>query len=149
MALSCRKKLAASLRGITFNYHGEFYCLNCLHSCAAKSKTESHKCLCENKDFYNVIMPSEDTKILEFNQYKNLIKQNKDLHNVTMPSEDIKILEFDQYKKSDKATFIYADLKCVMGKIDRCKQNAENSSTTKVSIFHQVSQCLQYLHLEA
>ena len=34
-------------------------------------------------------------------------------------------------------------------KIDRCKNNPENSSTMKVSIFHQVFQCLQYLHLEA
>ena len=25
---------------------------------------------CKNKDFCNVIMPSEDTKILQFNQYK-------------------------------------------------------------------------------
>ena len=26
--------------------------------------------MCENKDFWNVIMPFEDTKILEFNQYQ-------------------------------------------------------------------------------
>ena len=30
-----------------------------------------------------------------------------------MPSEDTKILEFNQYQKSDKAPFIYADLKCI------------------------------------
>ena len=30
-----------------------------------------------------------------------------------MPSEDTKILEFNQYQKSDKAPFvIYADLEC-------------------------------------
>ena len=34
-----------------------------------KNKLESHKKVCENKNFCNVIMPSEDTKILEFNQY--------------------------------------------------------------------------------
>ena len=33
----------------------------------AKKKLESHKEVCENKDFCNVIMPSGDTKILEFN----------------------------------------------------------------------------------
>ena len=39
-----------------------------------------------------------------------------------MPSEDNKILEFDQYQKSDKALFIiYADLECLIEKIDRCK----------------------------
>ena len=36
-----------------------------------KNKVESHKRICENKDFCNVIMGSEDSKILEFNQYKN------------------------------------------------------------------------------
>ena len=31
--------------------------------------------------------------------------------NITMPSEDTKILQFNQYKKSNKTTFIsYADL---------------------------------------
>ena len=35
-----------------------------------------------------------------------------------MPSEDIRILEFNQYQKSDKALFIiYADLACVIEKI--------------------------------
>ena len=51
-----------------------------------------------------------------------------------MPSDDTKILEFNQYQKSDKAPFIiYADLECIIEKIDGCKNNAENSSTTKVS----------------
>ena len=50
-----------------------------------------------------------------------------------MPSEDTKILEFNQYQKSDKAWFIiYADFECLLGKIDRCKNNPENSFTTKV-----------------
>ena len=49
-----------------------------------------------------------------------------------MPSEDTKILEFNQYQKSDKALFItYADLECKIEKIDGCKNNPENSSTTK------------------
>ena len=64
-----------------------------------------HKTVCENRDFSNVIILSEDTRIFEFNQYQ----------------------------KSDKAPFIiYADLECIIKKIDVCKNNAENSSTTKV-----------------
>ena len=71
-----------------------------------RKKLESHKKVCENKDFCNVIMPSEDTKILEFNQYQ----------------------------KSEKAPFIiYADLECIIEKIDGCKNNPENGSTAKVS----------------
>ena len=50
-----------------------------------------------------------------------------------MSSEDTKILEFNQYQKSHKAPFIiYADLECILGKTDECKINPENSSTTKV-----------------
>ena len=66
----------------------------------------THKKVCENKDFCNVIMPSKDMEILEFNQYQN----------------------------SDKEPFIiYADIECIIEKIDGCKINPENSSTTKVA----------------
>ena len=51
-----------------------------------------------------------------------------------MPSEDTKILEFNEYQKFDKAPFIiYEDLECIIEKIDGCKNNPENSSTIKVS----------------
>ena len=44
------------------------------------------------------------------------------------------MLEFNQYEKSDKAPLIiYSDLECVIEKIDSCKNNPENSSTTKLS----------------
>ena len=63
-----------------------------------KNKFGSHKKVCENKDYCNVIMSSEDTKILEFNQYQ----------------------------KFDKAPFIiYVDLECIIEKIDGCKNNPE------------------------
>ena len=62
------------------------------------------------------------------------IKKYKNFCNVIMPSEDTKILEFNEYKKSDKTSFIiYADIECIMEKTDGCKNNLENSSTTKVS----------------
>ena len=97
---------SALLRRITSKNNGDFYCLNCLHSFQTKNKLESHRRVCENKDFCNVIMPSEDTEILKFNQYQ----------------------------KSDKAPFIiYADLECIIKKIDGCKNNPENSSSAKVS----------------
>ena len=106
MALYCTEKLSALLRGIPSKHYGDFYCLNCPHSFRTKNKLESHKRVCENKDFCNAIMSSEDTQILEVNQYQ----------------------------KSDKAQFvIYADLECVIEKIDGCKNNPENSSTTKLS----------------
>ena len=64
------KKLSALLRRITYKHHGDFYCLNCLHSFTTDNQRESHQKVYENKYFCNVIIPSEDTKILKFNQYQ-------------------------------------------------------------------------------
>ena len=50
-----------------------------------------------------------------------------------MPSENTKMLEFNQYQKSDKAPFIiYADLECMLEKIDGCKNNSEKSSSKHI-----------------
>ena len=105
-SLKNRKTFSVLFRKITSKNNGYFYCLNSLHSFRTKNKFELHKKVCENKDFCNVVIPSEDSKILELNQYQ----------------------------KSDKAPFIiYADFECLIEKIDGCKNNPENSSTTKVS----------------
>ena len=105
MALSSCKKLSAFLREITSKTKGDFYCLNCLHSFRTKNKSKCHKKACENKGFCNIIMPSEDTKILES----------------------------DQYQKSGKAPFvIYADPECLIENIDGCKKNRGNSCRIKV-----------------
>ena len=92
MALSYSKKLSALLWGITPKYYDDFYFLNCLHSFRAKK-------VYENKDLCYGIMPSEDTKWLESNQYQT----------------------------SDKApSIIYADLECIIEKIDGYKNNPEH-----------------------
>ena len=89
------KKHSVLLRGISSKNKGLFYCLN---SFRAKDKLQSHKKVCGNKDFCNNVLPSEDTKILGF----------------------------DQQKKSEKASFIiYPDLQCLIEKIDGCKNNPE------------------------
>ena len=73
MAWCCSKKLSALLREIISKDHGNFYNLNCLHSFATENKRESHKNVCENKDFCNAAMPSEDSNLINI---KNLIKQH-------------------------------------------------------------------------
>ena len=76
-----------------------FSCLNRLHSFAIENQCEYYKIVCKNKIFCHVVMPSEGTKILQFSQYL----------------------------QSYKASFvIYADLECLIGKIDGCKSNTEN-----------------------
>ena len=63
--------------------------MNYLHWLRTKNKLESHKKGCEKKDFCNVVISSEDTKILKFNQHR----------------------------KSDKALFvIYSDLQSLIAK---------------------------------
>ena len=76
-----------------------------LRSYRKKTKLESYKKVCQNEEFCNAIMPSEDTKILQFNQYK----------------------------KSDKASVTnYAYLECINKETDGFKNNPENSSTIEV-----------------
>ena len=59
-----------------------------------KKKLQSHKKVCENKDFCNVMKPLENTKMLEFNHCQ----------------------------KPDKAPFIiYGDIEFIIEKIDGCK----------------------------
>ena len=51
-----------------------------------------------------------------------------------MPFQNTKILKFNKYQIYDKAPcIIYADLECIIEKIEGCKNNLENSSTTKLS----------------
>ena len=89
---------------IPSKHHGDFSELPSFF-CKGK-KLRSHKKVRKNKDFCNTIKPSEDTKILEFNQYQ----------------------------KSDKAPSVnYADLECIIKNIDGCKSNPQNLSTAKVS----------------
>ena len=97
------KKLLPLLKEITSKNNRNFYCLNWLHSFR---KLNCIKEYVKNNDFCNVIMPSEHSKVLEFNQYQ----------------------------KSDKVSFtVYADFEYIIEKIDACKNSPENSSTTKVS----------------
>ena len=50
-----------------------------------------------------------------------------------MPSEDTKMVEFNQYQKFDKSPFIiYADLEYLIEKNDRCKNNPEISTIANV-----------------
>ena len=106
---------------------------------ATVKELESREKVCENKDFCNLIMLSKDNEILELNQYQ----------------------------KCHKALFVICtDLECVIEKIDRCKNNPENSSATRVSkhipsgfsmstillfsiyyLLYQYFQCIYYINV--
>ena len=98
------KSISGFLRRITSNHDGDFYCLNCFHSYTTKKKLEKHQKICKDYDFCHVKMPEENNKILKYN-----------------PGE-----------KSLKAPFvIYADLECLLEKINSCQNNPEKSYTEK------------------
>ena len=98
------KTLPVLLSWITSKQHGDSYCLNCLHSCTATKKIESHKKYVKIKIF-----------------------------NFKMSSEETKILKFTEYQKFDKLSFIiYVDLQSLIKKIEKFKYNFEKTVTTKV-----------------
>ena len=97
------KSLPALLRGITSNHHGDFYCLNCFHSYTAHNKLKKHERVCNNHDYRRVDMPKDHEKI-----------------------------KYLPRKRSLKVPFvIYADLECLLEKVQYCQNDLENSCTEK------------------
>ena len=71
-----------------------------------ENNLKKHKKVCENHDYCYVEMPKENNKILKYNQG-------------------------DKYMK---VPFIfYADLECLLEKMNTCHNNPEKSSTTKIN----------------
>ena len=100
------KRLSALFRGITGNNHGDFYCLNCFQSYTTGNKLKKHKKVCENHDYCYVQMAEEYNKTLKYNEVQ----------------------------KSMKSPFIiYADLECLLEKMNTCHNNPEKSLTTKIN----------------
>ena len=85
------KNMPGLLRGITSNRDEDFPCLNCFHPYTIEQKLKKHERICKDHDVCHVKMSDEDNKILKYN-----------------PGE-----------KSLKHPFnIYADLECLLEKID-------------------------------
>ena len=67
------------------------------------------------------------------NLHQKKVRKNKDFCNVVIPSEDTKVLEFNQFHKSNKTPLIvYADLESLTEHIDGCKNNTKKLFRTKV-----------------
>ena len=100
------KNLSGLLKGITSNHKEGFYCLNSFHSYNTENKLEAHKKICENHDYCCVEMPTKNNNIIKYNHGE----------------------------KSMKLPFvIYADLECLLKKMSTCKNNPNESSTTKIT----------------
>ena len=99
------KNLSRLLRGISSNHNSGYYCLNCFQSYRTESKLHAHKKICENYDYCNIEMPSPSNNIIKYNSGE---------------------------KSLELPFIIYADLECLLKKIDTCYNNSELSSTTKI-----------------
>ena len=98
------KSISRLLRGITSNHNGDFYCLNCLHSYTMEKKLRKHERICKDHDFCNTKMSDKDNKILKY----------------------------ISGEKSSRVPFtIYADLECLLRKINACSNNPDKSYTEK------------------
>ena len=56
------RSLPALLRGITSNHHGDFYFLNCFHSCNMPNELKKQG-VCNNHDYCSVKMPEKHEKM--------------------------------------------------------------------------------------
>ena len=99
------KSISGLLRRITSNDDGDFYCLNCFHQYITEKKLRKHERICN--DFCHLKMPHEDNKILNY-----------------IPG-----------KKSLRVPFIiYADLECLLRKINTCLYSPDKSYTEMKAI---------------
>ena len=106
------KSISGLLRRVTSKHNGDFYCLNCFQSYTTEKKLRKHEKVCENHEFCNLKMPDEDNKILKY------VSREKSL----------------------KVPFvIYADLECLLKKINTCQNNPANHTLKrKLRIDHRV-----------
>ena len=100
------KSLSRLLRGITSNHDGDYYCLNCFHSYRTENKLNAHKKVCENHDYCNIEMPSNDNNLINYNKGEKSLK-----------------LPF----------IIYTYLEYLLEKISTCYNNPNLSSATKIN----------------
>ena len=100
------KSLSRLLRGISSNHNSDYYCLNCFHSYRTENKLNVHKKICENHDYCNIEIPCPNNNSIKYNQGE---------------------------KSLELPFIIYADLECLLKKIDTCYNNPDLSSTTKIN----------------
>ena len=100
------KSLSRLLRGISSNHNSDYYCLNCFHSYRTENKLNVCKKICENHEYCHIEMPSPNNNLIKYNQGE---------------------------KSLELLFIIYADLECLLKKIDTCYNNPDLSSTTKIN----------------
>ena len=68
------RSLSRLFRGVTANYNGDFYYLNCLDSFQTENALKIHERLCDKNDYCHVEMPNKNNKTLKYNHGEKLLK---------------------------------------------------------------------------
>ena len=68
------KSIARLFRGITSSNNRDFYCLGCLHSFRTDNALKKHERLCDNHDYCEIVMPTEDNNTLKYNPGEKSLK---------------------------------------------------------------------------
>ena len=59
--------VSALFRKATSNHNDDVYCFGCLQPYRADNALKKHERLCNKLDYWELVMPSEDKKILRYN----------------------------------------------------------------------------------
>ena len=110
--------LSALFRGITSNNNGDFPCLECLHSYRTDNALKKHEGLCNEHDYCDIRMPSEDKNILRYNSGEKSLKE---------------------------ANIFYLDLESLLIKIQSSQSNPEESFTERKTIYEACGYSLDLL----
>lgn len=111
------KSLSRLCRGVTLSNHGDFFCLNCLHSFRTENRLKEHEILCEDHSYCRPILPSEGKDILQYISGEKSLK---------IPD------------------IIYFDLEAQQIKNDSCSNNTERSCTER-KVTHEACGYSPYL----
>ena len=97
--------MSALLR-IASNHDGSFYCLKCFYSFRTKNELKKHENICNNHDYCYVEIPDK---------YNNISKYNSGEKYMRVPF------------------IMYVDMKCLLETVSTCRNNPNESSTTKIN----------------
>ena len=111
------KSIARLFRGITSSNNRDFYCLGCLHSFRTDNALKKHERLCDNHDYCEIVMPTEDNNALKYNRGEKSLKV---------------------------ANIIYMDLESLLIKQQSSQNNPEKSYTEKLLLGYSINLVRSY-----
>ena len=128
------RSLPRFFRRIRENHHGDFYCLNCLHSSRTDNALKRHEILRDYNDYCNVEMPTQGNNTIKYNNGGKSMHEPCGYALSLISSFDSKLNKHNFYRKKDCIERFCSDLKEFRTKIVYSKQK-EMTALTNDDIF--------------